>query len=284
VAYFPEGERLNGSMGYHALELAGIHVKSTEVALVDYTAWLGDGHSSSLVGLAYPSITSSTYRLNGSSAIYDPVFYTMFKEGLVKPIFSLSLDRVPRHTKVTSPAGVMALGGLVPEHLFKRPFTTVPIEGFQSSDLEFYTITNEFVYGKTEKSKLTTTGKFQSIVDSGTAPNFMPTKDVNKLNALFDPPAVYNSTLDYFTVDCNAKAPYAAFIIGGVTMPMDPRDMIVRSLNGLEGYEDVCFSAFARGGKANVDEMLIGEVWQRSYVVAYDIGNTKMHFAPRTPY
>ncbi|UZJ53911.1 hypothetical protein CBS101457_003231 [Exobasidium rhododendri] len=285
VSYFPEMESLSGSMGYHSLELAGIHVKKQQVALVDNAAWLGDNHSSGLLGLGFPSITSSTYRSNGSSIEYDPIFFTMFKKNLTKPVFTLALDRVPRHTPLSAKAGVLALGGLVPEHLFKRPFTTVPIEKFQNdTELEFYTISNEFVYGKTSKSNLTTTGKFQSLVDSGTGPNFMPTKHVNKLNALFDPPAVYNATLDYFTVDCKAKAPYAAFIIGGKVMPMDSRDMIVRSLNGIEGYEDVCFSSFARGGKASEDEMLIGEVWQRSYVVSYDIGNTKLHIAPRRSY
>ena len=92
-------------------------------------------------------------------------------------------------------------------------------------------------------------------------------------------------------MDCTAKAPYVAFIIGGVVMPMDPQDMIVRSLNGLPGFENVCFSSIADGGPATAEDgtptndlFIIGEVWHRSHVVAYDVGRTMMHFAPRRPY
>ena len=67
-------------------------------------------------------------------------------------------------------------------------------------------------------------------------------------------------------------------------MPMDPRDMIVPDLNGLLGYENVCFSAFADGGEVGEGLQIIGNVWQRSYVVAYDQGRSMLHFANRVPY
>ena len=113
----------------------------------------------------------------------------------------------------------------------------------------------------------------------------MPAAAAEEMNAQFTPDGLYNATLGYLTVDCDAKAPFAAFIIGGKTMRMDPQDMIVRSLNGLPGYEDVCFSAFADGGgPPGVALFVVGEVWQRSYVVAYDQGRTMLHFAPRRLY
>lgn len=55
-------------------------------------------------------------------------------------------------------------------------------------------------------------------------------------------------------------------------------------MNGLVGYENVCFSAFGDGGDPATEVMLIGEVWQHGYVVVYDQANTMLHFAGRKPY
>jgi hypothetical protein len=286
IKYFPENETLDGSMGYAPLKLGGLTVPKQEVALVTESAWSGDGTSSGLVGFGYPAITSASYRGNGSDAIYDPVFTTMAKEKIVDDaVFTLALDRVPRDTSPSAPAGVMAFGGLVSPSYYKPPFTTVPIEespGIQG--LSFYTVSHELTYSR-KNGTTYSSGTYQSIVDSGTAPNFIPSAQAADLNDQFEPAAVYNETLGYWTVDCDAKAPYAAFKIGGKVMPMDPQDMIVRSLNGLQGYEDVCFSSFADGGPPGDNNIyIIGEVWQLSYVVAYDQGRSQMHFANRAPY
>lgn len=286
IGYFPENETLEGSMGYAPLRLGGLTVPKQEVALVTEAAWAGDGTSEGLVGLAYPSITSASYRGNGSAATYDPVFTTMVKEKIVDhAVFTLALDRVPRDTSPSAPAGLMAFGGLVPSSYYYPPFTTVPIEETPGiTGLSFYTITSELIYSR-KNGTIGSGGSYQYIVDSGTAPNFIPSAAAADLNEQFLPPAVFNETLGYWTVDCNAKAPFAAYKIGGKVMPMNPKDMIVRSLNGLQGYEDVCFSAFADGGlPGNGNVFLIGEVWQLSYVVAYDQGRSQMHFANRKPY
>jgi hypothetical protein len=288
ISYFPEAEALNGSIGFAPLSFGGLRVPKQEVALVDSVIWEGDGTSSGLVGLAYPSKTSASYRSNGSQAVYDPIFTTMVKEGIVKDaVFTLALDRVPQNTPPSAPAGTMALGGLVSPSYYYPPFTSVPIEKLNissdSTDFSWYITTHELVYGL-KNGTIASGGTYQSIVDSGTAPNFVPSAAAEEINAQFSPPGTYNETLGYWTVDCDAKAPFAAYKIGGKVMPMDPRDMIVQSLNGLPGYEDVCFSAFADGGDPSDSVMIIGEVWQRSYVVAYDIGRSMLHFANRTPY
>jgi hypothetical protein len=288
ISYFPEGETLQGSMGYAPITVGGLTVPKQEVALVDYAAWIGDTHSSGLIGLAYPPITSAYLRSNDSvPVVYDPIFTTMVKEGIVKhAVFSLAVDRVPPGTSVSTPAGLLALGGLVPASYYELPFTSVPNEVTNNTgtdQLTWYTTTVEFLYGLVNGT-VVSGGTFQSIVDSGTAPNFVPTAAAADMNAQFVPAAVYNDTLGYWVVDCDAKAPYAAYKIGGKVMPMDPKDMIVPSLNGLPGYENVCFSAFADGGDPTEEAMLIGEVWQHGYVVVYDQGNTMLHFANRKPY
>ena len=166
-------------------------------------------------------------------------------------------------------------------------FTSVPNEkleiGSNSTDFSWYITTHELIYGL-KNGTIASGGTYQSIVDCGTAPNFVPSAAAKEINAQFSPPGTYNATLGYWTVDCNATAPFAAYKIGGKTMPMDPRDMIVRSLNGLQGYEDVCFSAFADGGDPSDSVQIIGEVWQRSYVIAFDVGRSMIHFANRRPY
>jgi hypothetical protein len=286
INYYPEMQRLNGSMGYAPITLGGITVPNQQVALVDSAAWAGDTFSSGLLGLAYPSATSASSRTNANSRPkYDPLFTTMVKQGLVKDaVFTLSIDRVPRGTAPSSPAGVMAFGGLVPDKYYEAPFTSVPIESSPGSrQPAYYATTHELLYGLANGT-VVSGGKYQSIVDSGTAPNMIPTAAAANLNKQFVPPATYNSALRYWTVDCNAKAPYAAFKIGDKVMPMDQRDMIVRSLNGLLGYENTCFSAFGDGGNPLQGSMIIGAVWQRSYVVSYDQGRKMMHFAARKPY
>jgi hypothetical protein len=282
ISYFPEGEELQGTMGTAPITMGGLTV-STTVALVDYAAWEGDGYSSGLLGLAYPAVTSATKQ-------YNPIFTTMVKNGVVTTgIFTLAINRVPIGTSPLADAGLMALGGLVPATYYNTPFTSVAIQK-EGSTLAFYTVSTSLVYRANttltgEVVELATSGSFLTIVDSGTAPNFVPTAAAKAINAAFSPPAVYNSTLGYYTTDCDAIPPYVAYVIGGVEMPMDPQDMIVRSLNGLLGYEDVCFSAFADGGvNTGGDDFIIGAVWQRAYVVAYDQARTMMHFAARKPY
>jgi hypothetical protein len=286
ISYFPEGETLKGDMGYAPITLGGLTVPKQQVALVNYAAWIGDDASSGLLGLGYPAITSGRNRTSGKYVEYDPLFTTMIKEDIVSDgIFTLVIDRVPQGTSPLAPAGLMALGGLVPDTYYEAPFTSVDIVK-DGSEYTWYNVNAKLKYGANGTvTDLATTASFETIVDSGTSPNFIPTAATKALNALFDPPAVYNSTLDYYTVDCDATAPYAAYIIDGVEMPMDPQDMIVRSLNGLPGYEDVCFSAFADGGPNTAgSSFIIGAVWQRNYVVAYDVSNSLMHFAKRKPY
>ncbi|ETS74397.1 hypothetical protein PFICI_14263 [Pestalotiopsis fici W106-1] len=286
ISYFPEGETLKGDMGYAPITLGGLTVPKQQVALVNYAAWIGDDASSGLLGLGYPAITSGRNRTSGKYVEYDPLFTTMIKEKVVSDgIFTLVIDRVPQGTSPLAPAGLMALGGLVPDTYYEAPFTSVPIVK-DGGEYTWYNVDAKIKYGANGTvTDFATSASFETIVDSGTSPNFIPTAATKALNALFDPPAVYNATLDYYTVDCDATAPYAAYVIDGVEMPMDPQDMIVRSLNGLPGYEDVCFSAFADGGPNTAGaSFIIGAVWQRNYVVAYDQTNSLMHFAKRKPY
>jgi len=147
IGYFPENETLQGSMGYSPLKLGGLTVPKQEVAIVTEAAWAGDGTTAGLLGMAYPILTSASYRSNGSQAEYDPVFTTMVKEGIVKDaVFTLALDRVPQGYSTSAPAGTMAFGGLVSPRYYYPPFTSVPIElsaGVPGTELSWYSVTHE---------------------------------------------------------------------------------------------------------------------------------------------
>ncbi|KAJ7787118.1 aspartic peptidase domain-containing protein [Mycena olivaceomarginata] len=269
LEYFPEGDVLQGNMGIASITVADLTVLDAEVALITYAAWdNGDGASAGLLGLGYPALTSA------SAGHYDPIFTKMVKQGIVTDaVFTLAVDRDEIGYSPLAPAGQMAIGGLVDASYYEGSFTSVPIDTTSG----FYAITHLLVYGATSRARPLTFGG---------RPNFVPTPSANAINALFDPPAVYNATLDYYVAPCNATVPYVAYVIGGVEMPMDPRDMLVRNLVAIEGYDDVCFSAFGDGGDATVEDALfwIGVVWQHAYVIAYDQGNSMLHFANRAPY
>lgn len=75
---------------------------------------------------------------NSTLEVYNPIFTTMYKEGLVSSLFSLAISR-----NVSGPGGYLALGGL-PSISFNQTFTTTPIlitsvDGYSNS-LDFYTI------------------------------------------------------------------------------------------------------------------------------------------------
>lgn len=293
VLYGPENNEMQGQMGYHDIELAGIRVRKQQLSIAKRTVFVGDGHFSGLLGMGYPALTAAFYKdKNGTKAPdYDPVPTSMVKQKLIdQPVFTLALDRVKRGTGSRAPAGVVAFGGLVDSKLYQTPFTTVPIEKkAPNTDYIWYVTTTSLVYNKKSTGKkISTGGTFQAVVDSGTHPNLIPTAAAHDINAQFDPPATYNATLGYWTVQCDAKAPpYVAFVIGGVEMPMDARDMIVQGMNALAGdaEKDVCFSAFADGDdptKGNL--MIIGESWLKNHVVVHDIENHLFHIAPRAPY
>lgn len=295
IDFFPEGEHLHGEIGWSGLSFGGASIPRTKVAMVNHSSFIGDGHSSGLIGMAYPGITSA-FKSTGARDDYDPVFVSMIKQNVVKDgIFTLAINRVGQDASTYDPAGVLALGGLVSPSLYDAPLTTVPIEETisQPGNLSLYALTHTLSWrgakqgGRGKWTHFSSKGKkqYQSIVDSGTAAVFVPTHAAKEINALFDPPGQpYGKDKEYWTVDCDARPPEVSFKFGGKHWHMDGRDMIVRQLTGLPGAEHTCFSAIADGGSPSDDAMILGAVWQRTVVVGYDMGRSKLHFAPRKAY
>lgn len=65
---YADGEKLECALGYELVNIAGLSIEQM-VGIVDTAAWYGDGQSSGLLGLGYPSIDSAHDNQNISS--YD---------------------------------------------------------------------------------------------------------------------------------------------------------------------------------------------------------------------
>ena len=296
---YADGEVLTGIVGIERVTLAGITVKNQQVAVVDYAAWFGDGISSGLVGLSFPTLTSAykgtdpTLDSSATQVVYNPIFTNMYSEGRVAPLFSLAIDRGTQ-------GGLMAIGGLPPvifSPLFaSAPFqlltmtrfgATSPIDGIPQ--YQFYTITVDgFNYQGSEKTqwthgsfpsplvKPTDPSKVQLIVDSGTTLIYLPTGIADAVNALFVPPAVYDSNQGAYAVDCSAKAPTFGVTIGKQTFYINGLDMILPSGNG------TCISGVNDAGTGGLS--ILGDVFLKNVLAVFDVGASEMRFAAREFY
>ena len=150
---YVDGEFLNGTIGWENVSLAGITFNQT-VAVVDYAAWFGDGTSSGLLGLAYPSITSAfpkdaSVSTGGDKSItYSPVFTTLYTKYNVPPMFSLALSRTSDNSGNPTGGGLLAFGGIPRVTKYQGPLTVAKIQMLAihsnamtaSPEYTFYTI------------------------------------------------------------------------------------------------------------------------------------------------
>lgn len=122
---------LAGYMATEDVTLANITVPQQEIGVVVLGAYLGDGVSSGLLGLAYPNLTQA-YPGNdpfeddtsfGNNIVYPTVFTNMWQKLGVSPLFSLAISRN------NNTGGSLTLGGL-PENvpLSNSTFVSTPIK------------------------------------------------------------------------------------------------------------------------------------------------------------
>ena len=294
-----DGSFVTGIFGFQDVTLAGVTVNQ-QIAIVDQAAWQGDGVSSGLIGLAYPSITSAyqgtdpTQDSGLKQLQYNPIFTTMVVDELVKPVFSLAIERGDF-------GGYLTLGGLPPVTFVHR-FAHTPIQILTLkaygllTQYSFYTITTDgFRYPGSEQIKLrwstspnsmkqhaSVTGfqvnqpsnitSFQVVVDSGTTLIYLPTDLADDINSKFSPPA--GNDFGVYAVDCDAKIPQFAVVIGGQNFWINPRDMILND-------DGTCFSGIADGGTG---PYILGDVFFKNVIAVFDVGAAEMRFAPREFY
>lgn len=292
---YGDGEYLTGTFGLETIAVGGITVNSQQIAVVNSAAWNGDGISSGLLGLAFPSITSAYLGTNpevdseSNQIEYNPIFTNMYEEGSIPPLFSLAIER-------GGFGGYLALGGLPPV-IYSPVFASSPIQvltmqNVAGSDMKgeysFYTITiGGLVYNGSQSTRFSYRGwpsplaaptkpsQFQVIIDSGTTLIYLPTGIANAVNALFNPPGIFDHNLGAYTVACNATVPSLGVEIGGETFYIDPADLILPAGWG------TCITGVDDGGQG---PYILGDVFLKNVVAVYDVGASQMRFAAREFY
>ncbi|KAK5156718.1 hypothetical protein LTS14_004930 [Recurvomyces mirabilis] len=288
---YSDGETLTGSMGYESFTMGGINVPSQEFAVVDYAGWSGDTISSGLVGFAYMSLTSaypgSDPHQDGeeSALTYNPLFYNMFQNESVAPVFTLAINRDYNN------GGVLALGG-VPNIPYSPGFASTPIIPWMLNAssgawvYQFYTIVIEgFAFSAKQNAQFNVLGLpnsrktgllgngTQAIVDSGTSLVYVDNATIaTPVNLAFTPPAWYDSHYNTWMVQCNAIPPLFGVAISNKIFYANPVDMI------LYQNETTCYSGI-QGSESKLT--ILGDVWMKSVLCVFDIGAEMMRFAAR---
>ncbi|CAF1245984.1 unnamed protein product [Didymodactylos carnosus] len=294
---YGDGEYLFGFMGTEKVTFGGISVKNQEVGVVNIAAWDGDGVTSGLVGLAFSALTSAYAGANETEnttfpVVYKPIFTNMYERNLLAPLFSFALVRGNQ-----SFGGLLALGG-IPDVPHSPIFASTPIQilyingmAFDGDETTpvytFYTVDlGGFVYEGSNLTKYNSSsfltsmfsssaGTLQAIVDTGTTLLYVPSAIANASNALFSPPAVYNSTAGAFTVPCDAIAPKFGVSIGRETFYINAKDLI------FDNGDTTCVSGIVDGGEG---PYILGDVFLKNVLAVFDLGAMEMRFAARECY
>ncbi|KAJ5876388.1 uncharacterized protein N7529_001972 [Penicillium soppii] len=281
----------SGLMAYEEVSMSGVTVNTQKIAISNNSNPMGDGVNSGLLGLGYPSITSAHPANHTSNStywhdrlVYSPVLFTMYEQGMIDPYFSLALAHTPQNQS-TSFGGYMTLGGLPPVN-HSSHFSAVPVEVTDNIPLwytsgksvrSYWTTTvRNITYGLSRNNLTTNTTSFQAFVDSGNYISYLPSAIVDSINALFSPPATYDSDLGLYIIDCSAKAPEFGLSLGDQTFYHDGSDLIYQTSEG------VCVSSLASSAEVSLGDVtlnIIGVPFLKNVVAVFDFGKNEMRFA-----
>jgi len=290
---YADGETLAGIIGRETVTLGGITVKNQTVAVVDNANWHGDGKSSGLIGMAFPSVTRAHDTSNPAAkriVKYNPIFFTMYKAGLIKPTFSLTLNRLDEGP------GVLALGGLPKSIKHENRWARAPME-YLSIMPTIGGIAKEYTLYAVKAGGFTVNGAKVSsspnvVIDSGTTLSYLPTTVVNALAKGFNPPAKSGGMLSLagtavqagmMTIPCNAKPPKFAIVINGTSLAIDARELIhVVARNAATRAAVLCTLSVAPSGGVGAGGLsILGGPFLRSVLAVFDVGAAEMRFANR---
>ena len=284
------GERITGQLGYTKLVFGGLTVPKQEISAATYASVGGDpeGSVSGLLGLAYPNATAAYPGTDPSQDIictgnsscgpipYSPFVTTIFNNNLTQPIFAFALSR----SSVSG--GVMTIGGSPP---LEDPYVnassgvvaTVPIKTYpNTTELLFYYVeVDNFEYADAPPNA----GQGRFLIDTGTSVSVLPQTQAEAINALFDPPAVFNNSIGYYTVLCNATAPSMGVNLGGQTFFHNPQDLIIPAVGDIER----CWSAI-QASLAVEFLPILGASFLKNVLAVFDVGQTQMTFMSRMYY
>ncbi|PKX89325.1 pepsin-like aspartic protease [Aspergillus novofumigatus IBT 16806] len=257
---YADREILSGVIGTENVTLAGITVNQT-FGVMDYAGWYGDGVTSGLMGLAYSSLANAYTTDYKQPSLYNPIFATMYEQGLIDPVFSIVMNR---NASNGTAAGYLTLGGLPPTDI-KGNFSTTPIlvtniKGYRR-DYDFYTVNIDGV-ALGNKSLPEAGGNIQYLVDSGTTLNYYPNSVADAINAAFIP----------------QRSPVHGVTIAGSTFYINSTDMILPGGTDNSGNK-ICISGINAGGDVRQGIFVLGGTFLRNVVAVFDVGAAEMRFA-----
>ncbi|OAG00138.1 acid protease [Paraphaeosphaeria sporulosa] len=279
---YSDGEYLMGEMGVEELRMGdvdgskgGLTVRQT-IGVVERGWWMGDGRSSGLMGLAFPTLASNYHDLN-----YTTVVGSLFETHQVPPLFSLALSR-PTPQSPTA-GGLLAIGG-IPDVPYTPPFVRVPITPVLAHTYAFYTIpvdgfaitppsgpatvpvanmTSSTVSGTSQRAhRQDGAAPLQMILDSGSTLLYLPDATADYLASLFSPPARYVPSSNTYITSCRAQQPRFGVVIGGTTFYINPEDMLTREGRGR------CSLAVQRMEEGDA---VLGDAWMKNVLVVFDL-------------
>lgn len=297
---YSDGSTVTGIFGNDTVIVAGIPVQNQQFAVADHTSkFIGNTVISGLIGLAFPSATAAYAGTDPTNTtepiIYNPILTNLFSKGYVTPVFSLAIERSSITSGVAA-GGLLAIGGLPPVRhspvFSSAPFLLMTVDPYGNPysvpQYQFYTITvRGFTYEGSTETNWTRPTDFpiplpppndpshhSVIIDSGTTLINLPTGIADAVNALFDPPAVYDAGQGVYVVDCAAKAPEFGAEIGDQTFFIKGEDMKIP----VPGTDEFCVSGISDAGSGM---SVLGTVFLRNVLAVFDIGASEMRFAAR---
>jgi hypothetical protein len=278
---------VTGVMAKETVSLGNVTIKNQLIGFVNRAAWEGDGVSSGLMGLAYPSITSAWAgtgplegNKKGANIPYTPIFTAMHRQKLIAPYFSLALNR-PKESP-----GVIALGGLPGAPIrYNSTFARAPLQhltispkasskgedGFE--DYKFYIVNAD---GFTVGSSSVNT-KAEVIIDSGSPLTYLPPEIAAAIHAKWTPPLKQDRLTKQYLYTCgSSRPPKIGVTFGGKTVHFDNADLSIVASGNL------CLSGIQPAqGKGMRAVSILGGSFLKGVVAVFDVGAAEMRFANR---
>nr|GAT57244.1 acid protease [Mycena chlorophos] len=297
---YGSGEYLTGLAGFDTLSVGGVSVTHQEFGVPSNVAFLGDGISEGVLGLAFPGLTSVYSDDSGKHLPYNPFFVNAVQQGAVKnPYFSIALDRPTleqqEHDPFVPNLGQLSLGGVVPVSTQGKT-VALPVIGYAPDANGFFVPTlntSATAYRLLWYSVLVdgyifpgsddvATASNSTIFDSGTTVNYVPSPVAVAYNAHW---AVLDEESGNYVVDCaETRPPPFSVLLAGTEFVVDGKDMVVVNGRDAEG-NTVCISGVQDGGPVSEGStFILGDVFLHNVVITHNVVDPAVYIAQRVPY
>ncbi|CAK7210833.1 hypothetical protein SCUCBS95973_000923 [Sporothrix curviconia] len=248
---YGDGSSVSGTVGTDVVNIGGavVNAQAVELATEVSQSFVQDTASNGLVGLAFS-------KLNTVQPTQQKTFFDNVQDSLTEPVLTANL----RHDE----AGSYEFGA-IDSSLFTGAMTFVDVETTQG----FWQFTSSsFAIGN---GSVQTGGAGQAIADTGTT---LLLANDNIVNAYYSTVtgAENNQQAGGITIPCDADLPDLQLEVGGQMATVKGSDILFEQVQG-----NTCF-----GGLQAIDSdlMIFGDVFFKSNVVSFNIGNNTLGFAP----